>query len=83
MFIGVDIEDISRFNNKTLENDSVFLEKIFTQNELEYCYKQKNYASSLAARFCAKEAVIKALSGFIDRRFKRGKIFAFYFSWKR
>lgn len=67
MFIGVDIEDISRFENRTLENDLKFLERIFTSNELNYCYKQKKYAPSLTARFCAKEAVIKALSGFYDK----------------
>ena len=63
MFIGVDIEDVSRFQNKTLENDSKFLNRIFTQNELEYCFNNKNCAQSLTARFCAKEAVVKALSG--------------------
>lgn len=60
--VGVDIEDISRFSNKTLENDSKFLSRIFTQNELDYCFKNSNPAPSLTARFCAKEAAVKALS---------------------
>ena len=40
--IGVDIEDISRFLSKTLENDSKFLYRIFTQNEIDYCFQAKN-----------------------------------------
>tara|TARA_B100000315_G_C14140690_1_gene391220 strand:- start:121 stop:462 length:342 start_codon:yes stop_codon:yes gene_type:complete len=56
--LGIDIEEISRFQNKP--KDSTFLKKIFTKNELEYCFKKKDPAQSLAARFCAKEAAIKA-----------------------
>ncbi|MBQ8476293.1 holo-ACP synthase [bacterium] len=62
--IGCDIEEISRFEGKTLENDAKFLAKIFTQNELNYSFQSKNYASHLCARFCAKEAIVKALSEF-------------------
>ena len=62
MYIGIDIEDVSRFENKEIDKDSKFLSRIFTQNELEYCFKNKNYAQSLSARYCAKEAVVKALS---------------------
>ena len=60
--IGVDIEDISRFKNKTLEKDLNFLKRIFTQNELDYCFKNANPAPHLTARFCAKEAYVKAIS---------------------
>lgn len=63
---GVDIEDISRFQNKTLENDSNFLNRVFTKNELDYCFKNSNPAPHLAARYCAKEAVVKALSNLYD-----------------
>lgn len=62
--IGCDIEENSRFESKTLEKDKDFLEKIFTEKELEYCYKNKNYAQHLCARFCAKEAIVKALTEF-------------------
>lgn len=58
MAIGVDIEDISRFKDKSPE----FIHRIFTPIEIEYCQKYKNPESHYAARFCAKEAVIKALS---------------------
>ncbi len=62
--IGVDIEQIKRFENKTLENSARFLNYIFTQNELEYCFSKSKPAMHLCARFCAKEAVYKALSEF-------------------
>ena len=60
--LGVDIEDISRFEGKDRVKDSRFLERIFTKSELDYCFSKSNPAGSLCARFCAKEAVIKALS---------------------
>jgi phosphopantetheine--protein transferase-like protein len=60
--IGIDIEEINRFENKTIEKDSNFLKKIFTDKELDYCFKSKNYAPHLCARFCAKEAAVKALT---------------------
>ena len=58
--VGVDIEEISRFENKTLENDSHFLYKIYTQNELDYCFSNAQPARHLAARFCAKEEIGRA-----------------------
>lgn len=58
MAIGVDIEDIERFRGKSEE----FLHRVFTDLELDYCNKFSKPESHLAARFCAKEAVIKALT---------------------
>lgn len=58
MAIGVDIEDIERFKGKSEE----FLNRVFTDVELEYCLKYSKPESHLAARFCAKEAVVKALT---------------------
>jgi holo-[acyl-carrier protein] synthase len=34
---------------------------LFTPGEMEYCDSQSDPAEHLAARFCAKEAVVKAL----------------------
>ncbi len=58
MAIGVDIEDIERFKGKSDE----FLHRIFTNSELDYCMKFSKPESHLTARFCAKEAVVKALT---------------------
>lgn len=58
--IGCDIEEINRFYlDKT--TDEKFLNRIFTPAELDYCYSFQNPAPHLACRFCAKEAVVKAL----------------------
>jgi holo-[acyl-carrier protein] synthase len=40
-----------------------FLERVFTRDEIEYCEGRYAPAGSLAARFAAKEAFIKAVSG--------------------
>ena len=57
---GVDIIEISRIE-KSLTNEK-FVERIFTKKEQEYCNSRKQMAvSSYAARFAAKEAVVKAL----------------------
>ncbi len=58
MAVGVDIEDIERFKEKSDE----FLQRVFTPLELEYCLKFSKPEGHLAARFCAKEAVVKALT---------------------
>jgi len=62
--IGVDIEEISRFKNKSVEKDAIFLDKIFTKNEIDYAYSKNNFAQHLCVRYCAKEAIVKALSEF-------------------
>lgn len=56
--IGVDIEDINRFNDKSEE----FLDRVYTKAEQEYCLSKPKPESHFAVRFCAKEAVIKALN---------------------
>jgi len=59
--IGIDIQDIEPFRKKTLENDGRFYERIFTVEEVEYCLAKADPAPHLAARFAAKEAVMKLL----------------------
>ena len=61
--VGVDIESISRFKDLDRKRDRNFLNNIFTEKELEYCYLKKEPAQHLAARFTGKEAIIKASSG--------------------
>lgn len=61
--IGVDIEEIGRFKKFSRRSDS-FLKSIFTTRELNYCFSQALPSRHLAARFAAKEAVIKAVAYF-------------------
>lgn len=65
--IGVDLELISRFNGLTVKKNSKFLNKIFTEKELDYCFSKKAVAQHLAARFTAKEAIIKAINSLSEK----------------
>lgn len=58
--IGTDITEVSRFE-KILESNPRFIHRFFTSSEAQYILESKNIAQSLAGRFCAKEAVSKAL----------------------
>jgi holo-[acyl-carrier protein] synthase len=58
--IGVDIVEISRIENVITRWGDRFLTRVFTPAELSR-YGSRN--SSLAARFAAKEAVLKCLDG--------------------
>lgn len=59
--IGVDIEEVSRFTSNKYEKKKLFYAKIFTKQEIEYCLQKNNPYPHFAARFCAKEAALKAL----------------------
>ncbi len=60
--IGIDIVEIDRIRDAVQRWGHKFLEKIFNDSEISYCYKRKNVFQSLASRFAAKEAFIKAFS---------------------
>ena len=66
--IGVDIEKIERFDNKENDKDKKFLEKVFTQKELDYCFSKNNASAHLAGRYAAKEAIVKALSSTHEKK---------------
>lgn len=59
-YIGVDIVAINRIERAIAYWGERFLKRVYTDAELELCC---GHASSLAARFAGKEAVIKALGG--------------------
>ena len=75
--IGTDIESIGRFRKLNRTDNSSFLNRIFTKNELDYCFSKKMHASCLAARYAGKEAIVKALSsmGRANLDYKRLEIF--------
>jgi holo-[acyl-carrier protein] synthase len=49
--LGVDLVEVNRFEKVS----SRFLERVFTQGELEYARQSKTPSQVLAARFAAKE----------------------------
>ena len=60
--VGIDVEDIDRFEKWAKSRNAARLQRVYTEAELDYCFRKKRPAQHLAARFCAKEAVVKALS---------------------
>ena len=58
---GIDIVKNSRIKNLIEKYGERFLKKIYTGAEISYCQQKLNSAPSFAARFAAKEAVLKAL----------------------
>lgn len=60
--VGVDIEEVSRFRKLSVKKNASFLKRVFTKKELNYCFSKRFPERHLAARFAAKEAVVKSLS---------------------
>lgn len=59
--IGVDTVEIARIQRFLDEGNQPLLDRLFTPAEQEYCRPKKQAAACLAARFAAKEALVKAL----------------------
>ena len=58
--IGVDIVEVPRVERLVRKHERV-QERLFTQPEIDYCRARGNCYEHMAARFAAKEAVLKAL----------------------
>src|ERR687890_73544 len=61
MGVGVDLLEIDRLE-RALDRRPRLAERLFTDDERAYAAAQVRPAQHLAARFCAKEAVAKALA---------------------
>jgi len=59
--IGIDIVRTARIKEVIEKWGKRFLERVYTENEISYCYKKHSPYLSLAVRFAAKEAFIKAM----------------------
>ena len=77
--IGVDMVEIARME-KVLERRPNFRMRVFTEQERTYCDRMARPAKHYAARFAAREAVLKALGtgfsrgiGFADVSVVRGE----------
>ena len=57
---GIDLIETARVAEK-IARDIGFLEYVFSPNEIAYCESKTNKAEHYAARFAAKEALLKAL----------------------
>lgn len=56
--LGTDVVDVARFGETLLRRGERFIERVFTEAERDHCAGR---VERLAARFAAKEAVLKAL----------------------
>jgi len=59
--IGIDIVETDRIKRTVKKFGRRFLSKVFTAREIDYSMKKRFPAEHLAARFAAKEALLKAL----------------------
>lgn len=59
--IGTDIIECSRIDQMIEKHGDVFLNRVYTPNEITYCCKRKAANQHYAGRWAAKEAVLKAL----------------------
>ncbi len=58
---GVDIIEISRIKHSMQKYCGKFEERVFTTKEIDYCRSKADPSKHFAARFAAKEAVLKSL----------------------
>lgn len=59
--IGTDIIEVSRIGKMIDKHDDLFLTRVYTPKEIEYCAPRKAAIQHYAGRWAAKEAVLKTL----------------------
>ena len=68
---GTDIIEVSRIKESIEKVGDKFLNKIYTQKEIEYCLSKNNMKyQHFAARFAAKEAIFKAISSLLKNKYE-------------
>jgi holo-[acyl-carrier protein] synthase len=60
--VGVDIESVARMAGALARHDGRLEARLFTHRERAYCRAKANSSQHFAARFAAKEALLKALA---------------------
>lgn len=58
--IGIDLEEVLRFRRRPFSKNTRFYRRLFSDIEIHYCLSFADPAPHFAARFCAKEALVKA-----------------------
>jgi holo-[acyl-carrier protein] synthase len=58
---GIDIVEVLRIANMIERHGELFITRVFTDHEIEYCSSRKAATQHYAGRWAAKEAVLKAL----------------------
>ena len=61
MAVGVDLADVARIRKALEKFPERLVKRVLTESEAAYCLSRPDPAPHIAARFAAKEAVIKCL----------------------
>lgn len=70
LYTGIDIIEVERIKDNIEGFGESFLNRIYTKKEIEYCERKGvNKYQSYAARFAAKEAVLKAISPLLGSKY--------------
>ena len=67
--VGTDLVEVARIRSALERHGDRFLHRLYTEEEIVYCQKQRDPHPFLAARFAAKEAASKAFGTGIARGF--------------
>ena len=68
---GTDIIEVCRIKESIERKGDNFLNKIYTEKEIEYCNSKNNMKyQHFAARFAAKEAIFKAISNTLKDKYE-------------
>jgi holo-[acyl-carrier protein] synthase len=59
--IGTDIVEVVRIGEMIERHGELFLNRVYTEDEVRYCQRRKEYTQHYAGRWAAKEAVMKTL----------------------
>lgn len=60
--VGIDLCQVSRMRSALSRHEGRFAARVFTEDERAYCEERADPAQHYAARFAAKEALLKALA---------------------
>jgi holo-[acyl-carrier protein] synthase len=59
--VGIDFEPVASFRKSKSAVSNRMIARVFSKAEISYCRRFRNPAVRFAARFCAKEAAVKAV----------------------
>jgi holo-[acyl-carrier protein] synthase len=59
--IGIDITEVPRIAEMLEKHGELFLQRVYTQGEIDYCQPRRAADQHYAGRWAAKEAVLKAI----------------------
>lgn len=59
--LGTDIVEIVRIGEMIERHGELFLQRVYTEDEIKYCQRHKEALQHYAGRWAAKEAVMKTL----------------------